>query len=485
MNIPRPIVVIFCVLPWIGAIFGFTYLCLLRFPLNGTFKAETAMDGKSAWINPLLPAERTTVPGLQVDNWTGQRVIGDPTYFTARVPGPYENVMVELEYRPVHQTLAEFGVVHDAEGKDLELRPLYSEELEPESWKKASSGNISGYVKIGVKNERLADPNPSGLAIWDSSSSMPLLEDFTDSEKITAVSLRGSHDFYLVPANGKIDVTFAIQAANRELGTDLAAVRIFRGDREIKQEIWSESGSRETRMGKTSEHRILVQSAEAGVYRISFMAEDDIFIRSIKTTSQRWVIGPRIYFGDIVGYATTTFPGKAITNSRHIVAETFHNEGLQKMSFNDQVKKISNTHTPTRLDRTDLVEEPVVLYAPQGDVKIIGDGFFALRDDAFFEPKPRRLTDTTETDKEHIQAVITPYEKPEKLEQGWYRSHFNFTINPSLDRIRFVVSTPGIASRAGALDIRSVKLTYTRSMKGTGDYWKIIKQELANAWRRL
>ncbi len=485
MKIPRSIIIVFCALPWVAAVLSLWYLALLRFPLSGIFIAETAMDGQSAWINPLLPSERTTSPGRQMDGWIGQRIIGDPTYFTARVPGPYERVEVEIEFRPLHQTLAEFGIVHDAEGKNMELRQLYFEELGIDAWKKAAVGKVTGFVKIREKETKLIESDASGLAVWGASSTMPMLEDTSGTETVTPVSLRGSHDFYLVPSAGRLDVTFSLQAANRSPGTDLAAIRVFRGDEEIKREVWSTSGSRESKMGKTSEHKVTLAKALPGVYRISFLAEDDVFLRAVKTSSKRWVIGPRIYFGDVVGYATTTLPGRAMTNSRHIVAETFHKEGLQKISLNDQIKKIPKTHTAVRIDRTDVIPTPVVIFAPQGDVKIIGDGYFALRDDAFFEPKPRRLTDTTELDKEHVQAVITPYEKPQELGQGWYRSKFTFSIEPAMDKIRFVVSTPGIAARAGGLDVRYVKLTYRRNMNSLEESWKILRQELANAWRRL
>lgn len=100
-------------------------------------------------------------------------MMGDPTYFNARVPGPYDTVDIDLEFKPVHQPLLEFGVVRDATGNDLELHPMYFESLESNDWRPVADG----YVRGGVSDSRLNDSNPVGMALWDASGTMPLLQD--------------------------------------------------------------------------------------------------------------------------------------------------------------------------------------------------------------------------------------------------------------------------------------------------------------------
>ncbi|MFZ2804214.1 MAG: hypothetical protein WA001_03250 [Patescibacteria group bacterium] len=485
MTLPRPLVIALCAVPWVVALGAFLLLFIVRYPVSGIFVATTVVDGKSAWINPFLPAERASTPGLQPDGWTGQRMTDDPTYFTARVPGPYQSVDVTLEYRPIHQPLLEFGMVLDPQGNDLALQPLYSSQLNPAQWTRESVGSVTGYVRNGVLPSRLTSTDPTGIETWDASATMPLLADPAGAAVSTPVSLRGSHDFYLVPAGGAIHATFTLQAANRTTGSDIAVFRIFRGTDEISREAFAANGTRDARMDQTMQHTIDVPNASPGVYRISFVADDDVFIRNVDTTSKQWVVGPRLYFGDTVGYSTTTFPGVALTNSRHIVAETFHDEGLQKVTFGAVSANVSATHVATRLDRTDSQAAPVQLSAPRGDVEIIGDGFFALRPDAYFDPMPRRFTDATVVDQEQVQAVITDYTQPQSLGDGWYKSTFTFPLDQTLDHLRFVLSAPGIASRDGAVDVRRITLAYHRPTSGFSDWFHIIRQELANAWHRL
>lgn len=481
MRIPSSIAIPLLALPWIAALAMFGWILVNRFPPNGTFVATTVVDGRHPFINPFLPSERATVPGPQPDGWTGQRITGDPTYFTSRTPGPYERADVEVEFRSIRQPLLEIGIVRDAEGKNLDLMPLYSSELQSDEW--IATGK--GFVKKGMPYARLANPKPEGLVVWDASTTMPLVQDDARDAVETKTSLRGAHDFYLVPAGGAVEMTFGLQDVNRKRGNTLAVFRVYRGDQEVRTDVLETSGSRDTAMGKVIDHRVFVNNAAPGVYRVSFQADDDVFVRSIKTTSKRWVIGPRLNFGDIVGYEPGTFPGHAWTTSRHIVAETFHREGVQTVTLGAQSVRVARTHESFRLDRTDDLVKPVELRAPNGDIRFIGDGWFALQPDAFFEPKPKRMTDGTDLKIEGVEGVVTPYRKPERLDGEWMRATFTFSIDPTLDRLRFVLSAPGVASRLGAVDIRKITIRYRRPAVSLSGWWDVLVQEAANAWRRL
>jgi hypothetical protein len=473
-------------LPWIGVVVCAAWLAVLRFPPSGTFQTTTVLDGKSAWIFPFLPGERVSAPGKQSDGWVGQRIISDPTYFTARAPGPYDSVDVSIEFRPLRQPLVEFGMVRNAEGTELELHPMFSSELDAPGWTEANAGPVHGYVRSGISSSRLADPDTRGLAIWASSSTMPLMQDHPGPDIATTVSLRGSHDIYLVPTD-RVHVTFTLQPVNRNPGNDIVSFRVFRGDTEIRRESFDVSGTHETRMGPVIEHTIDIPDVSAGVYRISFAADDDVFIRKIVTPSARWVVGPRLVFGDVVGYSTTTIQvaAQAWTNSRHFVVETFHKEGLQTVSVATKHVTLKAVHTQMRIDRDDDQAGPVELDAPVGDVRIVGDGFFAFTPSAFFEPSPRRFSSSTSFDKEHINAIVTSYQRPQDEGGGWYRTQASFSLDPTLGQLRFVLSAPGALSRGAAVDIRRITLAYHRKAVTITDWMRILRQELANAWHRL
>jgi hypothetical protein len=102
-------------IPWVLVIGGLLTLVVLRYPLNGTFRVETDFHTQSPWINSFLPAQRVA---------SSTHITGDPVYLNVRVPGPYKRVTVDIDYTTKNQPTTLFGIVHDIEGKQLELQPL-------------------------------------------------------------------------------------------------------------------------------------------------------------------------------------------------------------------------------------------------------------------------------------------------------------------------------------------------------------------------
>ncbi len=467
-----------------AAVVGIGALAYLRYPPSGTFHVTSHMDGKSPWIFPFLPSERVSQPGAQPDGWSGQRLTGDPVYASVRVPGPYESADVSIEYRVDRQPLLEFGTSQQADGSSATMIPMYSAELNHTDWHAVTTGQQKGYVRNGTSDDRLLSTIPTDLAVWNATGTMPLMFDPAFDATTTQVSLRGSHDFYFVPSGGKISASFVYQIANRKEGNDVVSFRVYRGDQEIGDKAYTLRLSNETQMGAPLTRDITLDDATPGVYRISIFAPDDVFIREVKTTSKHWVVGPRLYAGDTVGYLKDQLPVNVWTNSRHLVAETFHKEGLQTITFGPKTGPLQRTHATLRLDRTD--DAPVVaLNAPKGDIRYVLDGYVAFQKDAFFEPKPRRFTDATLVDPEHLDAVLTTYVPPVQLPDGWLKSTFHLPLQPNADVLRVTISAPGLMERAGSVDIRQMQITYQRQAGSLKDWAMTLRQELANAWHRL
>jgi hypothetical protein len=485
MSFPRFLAYPLFALPWILAIAGIAWLVVQRFPPSGTVSFDVPFDGRSAWIDPFLPAERVTSPGVQDGGWSGQRVMGDPVYGSLRVPGAYDDVSVAVEFRPARQPLLELGVQQSPDPESYEFTPIWFEPLEAEAWRPVSSGDRSGFVRAGSSGDLLTDPPSERLLAWHASATMPLLEDAGIAEKTTPLSLRGAHDFWAIPASGTIAFTFEFQDANRSKGSDAIVIRVTRDGEEVRSDAVGVGGSRDVKMGRVFSKSIRIERAKPGVYRIQVIMDDDLFIRSVRTASPRWVVGPRLVFGDLVGYSTSTPPGIAWSDSRHLVLETFHQEGLQSVTFGSGSAVLAKTHEQVRLDRKDAGSAPQTIVAPKGDIRIVGDGWFAFSRDAFFSPEPRRVTAETDLEREGISAVLTPYVRPKALGEGWYRAVVRFKLDPSLDRVRLALSAPGITSRSGSVDVRRVTLAYSRPPMSQGEWWGIVKREFANAWRRI
>lgn len=486
MKLPLWSRLIAIILIWIPALLFAGWILSQRFPADGIAKFDFIFDGRSPWFNPFQPGERVTSPGQQPDGWIGQRILQEPVYGSARVPGAYDSVGISFDIRANQQPLAELGILRDEASFAFEMKPLWSQALST-GWHSVALGDRQGFVRDGLADSELIGNDFEKLLVWQATTSEPLLSDKAVAWKTYDISLRGGHDFHVVPVDGVIDFTFLVQDVNRSRDPkNTAAFRLTHGDEILYTESVSVSGVADARMSPAIEKKIHITDLAPGVYKLSFVADDDFFIRSISTRNRRWVIGPRLYVGDTVGYSATSTPLNVYTNSIHTVVDTFHNEGMQSVSLGSAIVNIDKTHTPFVLSRTASESSGwKTLSAGKGNVRVIGDGFFALDRSSSFLPSPRRLTAQTDPIAEGITAVLTPYEQPVDLGNGWFHIATHYSLLTTHSDLKFSLSLPGIISRNGSFDIRSASVSYKRPPLSIPQLLITLHREASSIFHRL
>ncbi|KAA0205511.1 hypothetical protein EDM68_05545 [Candidatus Uhrbacteria bacterium] len=488
MRLPVWSRVLAILLPWSLAIGLLGWVVSLRFPIDGVARFSFTFDGSSPWLNPFQPGERVTSPGRQPEGWTGQRIIGEPVYSSARLPGAYDTLEIAMEVKPLRQPLAELGLLRDEEAFSFEMEPLWSEALSS-GWRRVRAGGREGYVRQDLTDDALLTQDYARLMVWQSELDIPSWSDEPGEWRSYDVSLRGTHDFHVVPGtDGYLRFRFVLQDVNRARDPkNRAAFRLTRRDETLWTEAVSVSGVADNRPSKAFEKTIDIPDLAPGVYRLSFLADDDFFIRTVSTPARRWVIGPRLYVGDTVGYEQAdAYRTQWITNSHHLVAETFHKEGLQTVRLGSAPIELRRTHTPHPLDRAAGERvQPVELRLEKGSIRLVGDGYFAPEAESLFYPAPRRLTADADPLAEGVVAVLTPLVVPEPLEDGWWRVRSSWTLPASQDTLRLALGLPGIVTRSGAFDIRRAEMTYRRPPLSPSEWWRAIRRELSAAWKRL
>lgn len=485
MNIPRPLVWTVALLPWLVVLGVIGWLLVLRFPPSGVSRIEIPIDGRSPWFEPFLPGTRVTTAGHQSDGWTGQRMLQDPIYATARPPGKYDRVDVEVEMRSIRQPLVEFGIVRSQEPFAADMVPVWSDAL-AKGWHPATVGSVTGFVRDGLDDETLVR-NSERVLLWHATT--------TDAERMDRpgpmlhypVSLRGSVDLYVIPADGEISLTFALQDVNRNRHSgNVMSFRLSKDDEPLWTETVGVGVGQDGRPSPVYDKTIHVSRLKAGIYRLTLSSDDDVFIRRISTPLKHWVIGPRLFSGDTIGWSTSTQPLAVWTNSRHLAVETLHNEGLQTVTLGGASVVLKKTHEPYALDRAkNETDGSVSVRAPKGDVRIVGDGYFSFRQDALFLPRPRRLTDATDVAGEGVDAIVTGYQPAEVLSDGWVRFHASFALSSDQEKLKFALSAPGIFPRQGAVDVRRITFTYRRPPLSWGEWWRTVRRELIAAWKNV
>lgn len=472
------------ILPWIGAFILFVWLCLTRVPLSGIRSLSIPFDGRSPWVQAFLPGQRATNLGLQAEGWFGQRITDEPVYSTLRLPGVYERVAVGLEFRPHNQPLVEVGFTQDPTSA-FAMQPLWSEVL-AQGWRRAVWQGREGYVRTGESDEALGERDMNRLLVWHASATVPEMMDAAERDRTFATALRGSYDLHVVPVNGRIFFQLQVQDMNRRRQKGLVVFTLSKNGDLLSSEALSLAGSRDDRPSEVYAKSLEFKNLQAGVYKLSVVADDDIFTRQIRSPLQHWVIGPRLYFGDQVGYATSSLPGVAWTNAQHLQVETLHIEGRQIVSFGTASVEVSRLHHSYALSRMSTERDlPQRVQAPRGDIRLIGDGYFAFAPELLFLPAPRRLTDASRPLEEGIRAVLTPYVPPQSLEDGWYLSSSTYAMSARPGTLRLTLGAPGIRERQAYLDVRAFHLVYSRSTISRYEWFRAIWRELSSAWRAL
>jgi len=488
MKLPKPFAIIAMLIPWCVAIGVVFYIFSIRFPLDGRVVFSHPLDGSGIWFTPFEPGERVTSPGRQPDGWRGQRILDEPVYASARWPGAYDELNINVEMRTLRQPIVELGLERDAATRAFEMKPLWSELLSSDDWREVAIDDARGFVRADLPDSTLLETDPRHLMVWHASTSDRGRADSGEAEEKTyEVSLRGTHHFLALPINDEIRFHFQIQDVNRNReGKNTFAIRVSCEDEIVWTSAGSASGLNDSRPSEVFEERVRLTELPPCAYKLSVLADNDFFIRQIRTNARHWVIGPQIFFGDRVGFRATTTEAIAWTNSIHAVADTFHKEGLQHIRFGSNEYHVRETHNRYILERApDERGGSVRFSAPEGNMRLIGDGYFALEESALFYPEPRRLTAESEPAEEGIRAILTPYTKPVKSDNGFWKTGVAFELPARGDRLQFSLAAPGIDRSNGAVDIRSVELEYTRPPLSLNEWFLRMKREISIALKRL
>jgi len=472
MMIPRWIKTGATILPWIAASVCLAWLILLRIPPSGAASYSFIFDGTHPWLDPFLPAERVTPAGPQSGGWTGQRILRDPVYASARAPGLFDQVRLTLEAKTDHQPFLEFGLLRDPVTFSFDLHPFWSEALS-QGWHHVSVSSTQGYVKDGLPDETLVTAKDGERLTWDATTTPSNFMDPAGADRAYGVSLVGSHDFYFIPTQKNMQIVFRLEDAAENRTGLVAELHIYHNGRELGW-MKAEPKPDQTIYDETINFKDGI--ASAGVLRVQIITDDRVEITQVTTPAFHWVVGPVVTIGNV---ATSTL----WTNSQHLVAETLHDEGLQTLRLGSATATLEKTHASVRLNRAEKETGGArQVVAPEGNVRIVGDAFFAVDPSKLFYPRLRRLTDATNLDREGIKAVVTPYIQPETTVDGWKKLTVAFG-GLSGDQFKFTLSAPGMESRGGSVDVRAVDLAYQRTAGKS--FWTILRDELSLIRQRL
>lgn len=442
----------------------------------------------SAFVQRPLPDERLS-PVQQDERGAFIALTDEPVYFSVTPPsGAFTEATVEVAFAPQGTPVLELGGLRDVASQSFDFRPLSNLLLEQLPWTRHSlEDGLVLFSTEGLPAEEffLSPPARSEVATYRAVFLAPYREPgytpcATQICHTWNVALRGPHEAltYIKNEQFLLNVTYA--DLNRTFGADEGFVKVFNETgEEMKVTTFADDNNSSADQRQTVKTVSVVgEGWSEGVYRIAFSGTSDIAWRSLATHQRYLVFKNTLYIGDDVGFFAEPRTTHFFTNAKRLVFETAHAEGLQTLRLADQDLVIAETHEKYSY----LVPTPGVLHgiSPVGDMKITGEGKYALSADAYFDPDPASITafsDIVSLGVEYVYAHL-----PESVERdGWRIASSTFLLSELVQEggaYKFALSAPGLTTFETAPEIHRITVRFNGESP-------TVRQMLANIWHRL
>lgn len=469
------------------AIAPFIWLSLLSASMNGERTVTWTPGVTSPFIMAPLPAERVS-PVQQSDTGAFVTIQNEPVYFGLFPPSDdFTSVDVTLAFHPKDAFAVELGGMTNVASYAFDFRGMSNNILEHLSWKQLPSrdDNALLFVKQDVKAslEDFLAHQPSRNSVVTYRATLPGTYREPDYSPISHpqtfnVSLRGSHEYVTYIKNETLNLTVQYQDINRTFGADEGYVRVYSedGTRVVDESIVDDGNTGEDQTYSMHTVAINKSNLPEGVYRVELSGTSDIVWRKF-TTSQRYMsFKNTLYIADDVGYLNTDRQTDFVTNSKSLALETFHAESAHSVTLGSSTISIPQSHVLTRSTVTD--GGVVAGKTSAGDVKIVGEGKFALSKESFFDPDPRPLTAGTNLDDPAIQYVYASVSPIATDTSGWRTATTTFNLASLVKEggaYKLALSLPGFHADLHTVDIHSLTATFH---KAPISFWTAIKNEL-------
>ncbi len=467
---------------WIAVLLAVVFwLVWMNIVPGGKITYISDLKGFNSFIGNLTPVERIA----------GNKIIGDPAYFSLRVPRRFTSAKLTLKYKvDSNVSIIEAGVLKDRATWQYDLRPIYNGKIEElmKDWSiLADNGtmllqreNKFSSIKDFLKN--LPEAGKIALYNYDLNDNYTLADYQANTSTITMCRpLTGTYQFYTYIKNENLADDFVFEDLNRNSDSDPIDVYVYYNDKQIFADHLDDDGVATDSGIKTPwRHlRVNLASLPEGVYKIGVRANNDIVTRTIET--------PQIYMTFVNKINLASAPeiscGRNLfTDSRQVQAQTAYSDNLQEISVVDannpalEAQKIKLTEAFKQFStEIDLPERSYLILANDG-VMVSGDGLFSFGPEQFINPKIRKIDATFNAGKEGIDYVLANYASPAK-EGEWFVSPADFDLQnvyKQWNKHSFLLSVPGLKSETSngeGVTVKEIKV----ELSGTSIFEKIKK----------
>lgn len=276
------------------------------------------------------------------------------------------------------------------------------------------------------------------------------------------VTLRGSHTAYVQVTKSPLIFTVTKQDANAYDGEDTLTIKVEKNGKQLAEQTISDDGivDRGGLQMQSQKAIVTVDEVKPGIYKVILTDNTknaDIRIMRLEVNQPKVVIAAPIFIID-------EQPTSLWTNSKEISIKTMHEVGLQTIKLdNERELAITETNKMYTFDlNKDSSKELHRLISPKNDLIMVAEGYFALREEAFFNPEPIKTVPLMSLDSlNNADYAIARY-TPVKRDGEWKVASIYFEpkdIKVEGDKLYFSLESPGLSKSGGEYLIDNLEVT--------------------------
>lgn len=425
--------------------------------------------GDEQAISRLQPHGRALDLERNQDNGeTYQRLVGEPAYFTATLPGSYDNVAVTIEYQNPYQTVIELGVKQTSDPAlfDYIMQPLENKLVDDNDWEAVQTDNLVLLQKES-KYESVEDflnhpPLDAHVGTYLSAPTPnfvdPSYQPDLNRGSDLKLTLRGAHQFYSYAQAGEhLEYKMELHSLNYLPGDDVASINLTQND------VLLDSGF-VTNNGETTLETI---APTTGVYVLSVAASDDLLLTHLQSSQERLVVGKSIHLAGSAEYqssgiAINTTPTSLKSAGNWLTAVAKHSYGVGDYEMYNGTLTIPKVDTPVTW-LNPIADREFTFTAINNDLYLQTDAYFAVPGAESFDPWFGFRTISRYSDLDHLDYVLSGiYTAPTRL-RGWTTATTEFDLatvtQTKPNNLQFIVSAPGLEAVPEGIKIRSITIT--------------------------
>lgn len=447
----------------------------------------------SPFITSPLPGDRTSDVRRRDDGDPFVSLVGEPTYIGVFSPSDaFTSATVTVEFDPHDAYAFEIGGLTNVAAYAFDFRALSNQVVESLNWPQlpaSETSNLFVFAKQSAKAsvQDFLDHPPARSSIVTYRSSLPGAYRESSYVPMNAmqvfdVSLRGSHEYVTYMKNEAFRLSVTYQDINRTFGADEGYVRVYNeaGTVMTSQAIVDDENTSENQVYATKTLTVSGNDWPEGVYRVELSGTSDIVWRKFVTSQRYMSFKHRLFVADDVGFLAEDRQTSFVTNSKSLVFETLHADSAQQVTIGSDVIAIPRAHTKVRamIDADGVVQG----ITDAGDVKMTGEGKFALSRGSFFDPDARSLTVSTNLNDGTLAYLVADVPRAETTSDGWRTASATFDLAALVkesDAYKFALSLPGLVVDEASVDVHRISVTFH---KEPISMWAAVWEEL-RAWK--